>query len=618
MVHLYGVASSTDSGYRDISSWTPVDPASSSNKHAKDSWAIVCDQIECSRNEILIWLVGDIYGIHRNNGESEEYTARPSSLDPIKFCRRQIGKHGTDVLSEFNGEFLLIVYDEKREDLHFVTDRLAAVPLYHTRSETGAFVFSTNIQDVVVHPNVQTGFHPDYLHEYLAFKHVIGVKTPFIGIEELHPGSITTLDLDTGLISTEVYWRPHYRPRYRSFEQVVDQFTTIFTKVIEEWIREDDEYGILLSGGSDSRLILATLGDRSTTLHMSDWANRENRTAKQVATIAGASFITLWRGEEYQIGSMNRNRSLSNFTGWFTQPFTSGMDDEINDHVDVLFSGLYADSLFKPFSIPTRDFSLGDLGTITLPVERSIDTISDYIDWQLESAHVNPELPTNLRTILADNIHRDGNKIINHGVTYDSIRDMTTFGSIYPLSNDDDLIFQLGLMRHCPYRTPYLDDRLLDLAETIPITDRLRKNLINRAVVRLNPDLAAVPHANTGIPLTWKFPVEFVGRNLVAAWRKHVHDERPPKPYMTNGSWINDSELLRGHDFMKWAIERYGNHTEITPGIDRETIEQYYRQHLKGENRHVELYTIMTVLSMPATEYLNSGMELVPHSSQVP
>jgi asparagine synthase (glutamine-hydrolysing) len=616
VTHLYGGGG--NGGTPATEGWEVVERTSRELHYRDDRISIAGEGPRRLADGTRIWLVGDCYGFDDGAvGGSRGHTPRPPGTDPVDYCADVLDRHGEEGFLGLNGDFLVVRYDPEGGRLSFVTDRLSSIPLYHARTDDGDLVFSTNVQDVAVHPDVETGFDPGYLHEYLVFKHVFGVKTPFRGVEELHPGSITTFDLGAETIETDVYWRPRYRPEERPFEDVVEEFTATFTQVVDEWTDDGGEYGVLLSGGSDSRLILGVLGERAVGLHMTDWTNREARATKRAADVVGARFVPLPRGGEYRAGSIERNRHLSNFTGWFTQPYTTGMEDEIRREVDGLLSGLYADTLFKHFPLPARTLPLGPVGSLTLPIEKPIRTIPEYIDWLAEGACCDPDLPTDLRTVLTENVYREGGRIVNHGVRYDSIEEMVIAGNYYPLSNDDDLVFQRGLSRITRYRTPFLDDRLIDLSLSIPTVYRHRRNLINRAVERLDPGLATVAHAHTGVPLTWEFPAEYVARNLVAAWRKHVHEEQPPKPYMTNGPWLDDSELIRSHDFLGEAIERYADNAVALPGIDRTTVDRYYREHRGGADRLVELYTLMTVLSMPATERIATEMTTVSDAERV-
>ncbi|KYH24369.1 asparagine synthetase B [Halalkalicoccus paucihalophilus] len=563
-------------------------------------------------NEPVWWVLGELYGFDATVLDGQRgYARRPLATDPAQYCARLYNQYGIEFVRGLNGNFFLLGYDPSQQQVFAVTDRLATVPIYYTTptQSSDPVVFSSNIQRIPLFPSVETSYDSAYLHEYFAYKRTFGVKTPLSGIEELPPGSITRFDLADQTTTVNQYWTPEFAPIDKPFGWFVDEFVHRFTTVINEWIDSDQEYGVLTSGGSDSRLILAALNGNATAFHMADWMNREARTAERVASISGAEFTVLYRGADYQAGSLERNRSIATFNGWFTQPYTSGFEDEITTTVDALLSGLYGDTLFKRFPIPSPDLSIGPLGTVTLPLEQRVETIDEYIDWLLDSAFVSDigEMPTDLRSVLETNIYRDGDQIIHHGVAYRSLDDLVYYSACYPLSNDDDLIFHKGIQKMLPYRSPFLDNRLIDLSLSMPIRYRLRRNIISQAVERLNPALAAIPHSNTGAPLTRSFPIEYLTRNLTALYRTRLMDESPPEPYMTNGSWIDDAELLRHHPFFRQAIEKYGHLADSLPGLDQEILETYYQEHCNGQTHLTELYTIMTVLSMPLTAYLASG-----------
>lgn len=563
------------------------------------------------KDEPVWWVLGNIYGFDRTALDGQQsYTQRPTATTSASYCAYLYDQYGIDFVRGLNGNFFILGYDPLKQQVAAVTDRLASVPVYYTAATQAGdpIIFSSNIQQISTDPAVETAYEPTYLHEYLAYKRTFGVKTPLDGIEEFQPGSITLFDLTDKTYDVEQYWTPQFQPVDQPFNTFVDEFIRQFTTILDEWIDPEQSYGVLASGGSDSRLILAALDGDVTAFHMADWMNREARIAERVASISGAEFTVLQRGADYRAGSLERNCSVANFNGWFTQPYTSGFDDELTNKVDGLLSGLYGDTLFKGFSIPSPSLSVGPLGKLTLPIEHRLETIEEYIDWLHDRAFVTNslDLPTDLRSVLEANIYRDGDQIMHHGVAYDSLQDLVYYSACYPLSNDDDMIFQTALQRNHTYRSPFLDNRMLDLSLSLPIRYRLRKNIINRAVERLDSSLAAIPHSTTGVALTHSFPVEYLSRNLTAFCRAHIVDEMPPEPYMTNGSWINDAELLRHHPFFEAALEKYGHLADGLPGLDQKVIEAYYQEHLEGENRLVELYTLMTVLSMPVTTHLVS------------
>lgn len=564
------------------------------------------DQPVVIDDDTYVWVLGEVYGFDDTPlGGSTGHRPRPDRLDSASYCARLYETHGLAFANGLNGNCVVFVYDEMSGDFSIVTDRLGSIPIYYARPGDGV-VFSTNIEGVANHPAVETAFDLDYLHEYLVYRRSFGVKTPLKGIEELQPASVSTIDIDTGSIEVQRYWQPRYSPRDVSFDSFVDEFVGTFERVIDEWHRDDLRYGVLLSGGSDSRLNLAALDSEVTAFHMGDWMNREARTAERVAIESGNEFVFLKRDSDYQADALERNSQFSNFNGWFTQAYATGFEDEIISRVDALLSGMYADTLFKDIVIPSPTYSFGRMGNLTLPIESRIESVPEFIDWLLEGAPGNDSLPVpgDLRSVLEANIYWDDDEIVHHGVRYGSIEDLVYCNGYFPLTNDDDVIFRNSLRNMVPYRTPFLDNRLVELSLRMPIHYRLRRNLINAAVNRLDPQLAAIPHAQTGLGLNHSFVTEYFGRTFTALWRKHVGEETPPHPHLTHSSWVDNAELIRTDDFFWNAIRSRRDLIDGLGFLDFGDVRECYRAHLEGKNNVVELYTLLTVLNMPITEKL--------------
>ena len=76
---------------------------------------------------------------------------------------------------------------------------------------------------------------------------------------------------------------------------------------------------------------------------------------------------------------------------------------------------------------------------------------------------------------------------------------------------------------------------------------------------------------------------------------------------MTDGPWLDDVELLRSSEFPTEVLSEYGRLADGSPGPDANAIRQLYRDHCDGENYIGELYTLLTMLTMPVTEQLLGG-----------
>lgn len=154
----------------------------------------------------------------------------------------------------------------------------------------GGFVFSSRIQLLARHPAVETAFEQWYLQEYFAFGRALGTRTPLSGIEKLSPASRTCVDVSTGEYETEVYWRPEYCPLDRPYSEFVREFADRFKRVVDDRTQEDAEYGVLMSGWIDSRIIPAALDSEATGYHMNEWENQEAEITRMVTEMAGHDF----------------------------------------------------------------------------------------------------------------------------------------------------------------------------------------------------------------------------------------------------------------------------------------------------------------------------------------
>lgn len=563
---------------------------------------------EADDGSVKIWVWGDVYGYDSGSEHVPRENGRGGSA---AFCARLYDALGEKFVSGLNGDFALVIYDESAETVSFVTDRFATRPIFYARPDDETFVFSSASQSLPTHPAVAVEFDLPYLYEYLELRRVFGVKTPLVGIEELPPASVVTVDLDDLSTETRTYWTPSYEPVDKPFSAFLDEFTDTITEVFAEWTEDDLDYGVLLSGGSDSRLVQAAIDQPITAFHNADFMSREAKIARRAANAAGDDFRLLQRDEEYDARLLKNVPSLSNFSGWFDQAYFTGFEDEITGEVDALVTGLYADMLFGGGPLATHEISLGDVGKLSLPAKRSINSIDDYVEFQTKNA-IEPlpyfDEPLSLKSVLRSNIRWDDGDIVSHGVRYDSLQDLVMYGDFYPMGGDTDAIFSRSLMQMRPYRTPFLDNRLIDLAQKVPVRYLLRRNLVNAAVSELDPALAAIPHARTGVPLKYPFAIDFLGENLYGFWRKHVSEERPPESHLSHAPWPNRQELIRAQSFTEDAFTDRQELFETLPFLDFEGAVQCYGDHLDGADNTTVLYSLLTLLNMPVARAANSPL----------
>ncbi|SEO39415.1 asparagine synthase (glutamine-hydrolysing) [Halogranum amylolyticum] len=564
-----------------------------------------------SGDDVVVRLWGSIWGDDTDEGYSVV------DEDPETYCARRYREVGLEFLEGLNGNFAGALYDAEAGTLSLFTDRMGTRPINYYRGDSAEsdaadaasvgtpLVFSTSIQSLPLHPDVSTDFDEDYLTEYFAFRRSFGLKTPLKGVEQLHPASVMTVDVNDGSTTTERYWTPHHDPVDVSRERLAERLAETMKAVVADRTREDATYGLLLSGGSDSRLVLAAfdaLDHPVRTYHLNEWRNREARIAERAADVVGADHRLLVRDESYQARSLDTAPRFANFVGYFNQHHAGGFAETFRDECDFLFTGHFGDTVFKGDHVRTPTVDLGRFGSFDLPIDRPTRSLDDLVDERVSPAPEYLTTSTDVESIYYDNVVRRGRTVVDHGVEYPSMRE-ATICCAHQLPNDGSQFFYHATAQMLPSGTPFLDNRLVDLFLKIPPKQLLRGDLINRATELLSPELADLPHGRGLVPISYPFAVQWASE-LARDFGKLF---RPAEStYRSDGPWTDHHNLIRNHPFVREVVDANEERIESLPFLSWDGVQRCLRAHEAGENRMKELYTLVTFLQMPLLDRLKT------------
>lgn len=563
----------------------------------------------------LLWIWGEVYGHYDNFGSYVAKSDEAPSLTKSEYCAVLYEKYGEEFISGLNGSFAGVIFDEATHSLRLFTDRLGSRPIYYTLAEEG-IVFSTQIQALSAFLSDRLSFDKNFTAEYFAFERTLGRKTPIAGVECIHPGAITRIDLNNHSVTVDVKWRPTHEPTSQPFNHFVDEFVKVFKSAVDERYDSNKKTGVLLSGGSDSRLIMSALPDKNVTgYHINDWKNREAEVAEQIADVLGKPFVFIERNEEYYRRALEFSARVSNYASWLQHGHASGFADVLRAESDVLITGHYSDTLFKSHYLPYRGISIpGTSLEIPMYTEETVETVADLVEMYLGTKFHNRkhdgtlpnylQVDTDLRTILEKNIGMENGLVNHHGVTYASPYDAALFSEAYPLTNTAGRLFFDVMLQIAPYRNPFLDVRLIELMTKLPIEYRLRKNIINASISQTQPELADLPHPYRNIAIKHPFVLQYLA--MYVNWVKNrLKSETKPQPYYNSqGSWPKWPELIRHQYLVKSALKEQIGVLEATEWIDMDVVWNEYERHMNGEDRFDQLYSAFSFASIPATQSL--------------
>jgi len=279
-----------------------------------------------------------------NTHSDSETILHGYALDPEGFVER------------LHGMFAFALYDRARRRVVIARDRLGIKPLYYAVLP-GRVVFASEIKALLPLLGKSPEINPSAFVQFLQNQFNTGEETILKEVRRVLPGETIIIAADLS-VTRRQYWTPlHVATRAIGYEEAAEEFDVLFRQVMHEHIRSDVPYGLFLSGGIDSAILLAMLnrihdepirtfsvGYRD--VDMKDELPDAERIAKQFRTehtslrldrktVFGHLVRTVWAADDL----MRDYASLP----------TSVLAEHAGSHLKVVFTGEGGDEVFAGY-----------------------------------------------------------------------------------------------------------------------------------------------------------------------------------------------------------------------------------------------------------------------------
>ncbi len=264
-------------------------------------------------------------------------------------------EHGSRLVEQLRGMFACAVFDRRDETLMLARDAIGVKPLYWARVGE-RILYASEIKALLCDPQLPRDLDPDGLERYLAFGFVPGETTVLRAVRKLRPGC-RMLVTPAGF-RIERWWSwPDFVPdpalARAPLATLADETGTRLARSTEAMLLSDRPVGILLSGGLDSSLMVASLPEairretRTFTIGFDSGGHHdERRFASEVARTFGT------RHHESEV-ALDPARTLPRVVALLDEPCADPaavpahlVALAASEHVTVLLSGTGGDELF--------------------------------------------------------------------------------------------------------------------------------------------------------------------------------------------------------------------------------------------------------------------------------
>jgi asparagine synthase (glutamine-hydrolysing) len=206
-----------------------------------------------SNEDGTVWIAfnGEIYNHRALRAElTRTHTFRGASdTEVIVHLYEELGEA---VFAKLEGMFAIALYDTKKDRLFLARDRMGKKPLFYSVQQ-GTLFFGSELKALMAHPAFVRTVDPVSLNKYFLYEYVPTPHTILTDTYKLEPGTYLTWD-GKGYTKTP-FWKPTFLPKSTSFDASLSALDTALTQAVETRLVADVPVGIFLSGGLDSSAV---------------------------------------------------------------------------------------------------------------------------------------------------------------------------------------------------------------------------------------------------------------------------------------------------------------------------------------------------------------------------
>jgi asparagine synthase (glutamine-hydrolysing) len=360
---------------------------------------------------------------------------------------------------EFNGLFSGALVDPKRKQVALFNDRYGSERIYVHEKDSILYFSSEAKALLAVLPELRVWDY-DGVTQYLTFGSTFDRKTLFSGVSTMPGGSLWKYQ-NGRKVSEDRYFKPDQWEAQTPLSKSAFEETYLETAkaVFPNYYRSDTKIGLSLTGGLDTRMILATLTEQDTSLVGYTYAAEDSDTLDVQIARKISGLLDL----DYQVLRLN-NAFVKDYSTFVDRSIylTDGTIGATGAHE------LYFTELAQAISSIRLTGNFGSELLRSMSTYKKIDLRSDVLSSDFsravdECASVDSDL--------------------SHPLTH------TAFGEI-----PEHLFGPVALARSfVTFRTPYLDNAIVKLAYRAPPSSRSSPSTALRLIAEGPSGLGNIP-----------------------------------------------------------------------------------------------------------------------------
>ena len=402
---------------------------------------------------------------------------------------------GEDMLDKLRGMFAFVIFNKNTNEVFGARDFFGIKPLYYAKmGET--LMWGSEIKSFLDHPHFKKELNTDVLETYLTFQYSPTTETFFKNVYKLPAAHCFTYK--NGEMNVRRYWEVKFHAdNGHSLEDWVNRISDTFKNSVEVHKFADVEVGSFLSSGVDSSYVAAVANvDKTFTVGFGeDEKYNEIGYAKEFSKyIHKENFSKVISPEEYW-------NSLSKIQYHMDEPLADPAAVALffvcqiaSEKVKAVLSGEGADEIFGGYNIYHNPADMASYFKIPRPIRKAVGAVAEKlphkhgINYLIRGSKDLDERFIGNAYIFSEKERKDILSIKTNApdamaITkpfYDKVRDQDQVTQMQYIDlhlwMTGDILLKadkMSMAHSLELRVPFLDRKVMELAEQIPVKDRV-------------------------------------------------------------------------------------------------------------------------------------------------
>ena len=402
---------------------------------------------------------------------------------------------GEDMLDKLRGMFAFVIFNKNTNEVFGARDFFGIKPLYYAKmGET--LMWGSEIKSFLDHPHFKKELNTDVLETYLTFQYSPTTETFFKNVYKLPAAHCFTYK--NGEMNVRRYWEVKFHAdNGPSLEDWVNRISDTFKNSVDVHKFADVEVGSFLSSGVDSSYVAAVANvDKTFTVGFGeDEKYNEIGYAKEFSKyINKDNFSKVISPEEYW-------NSLSKIQYHMDEPLADPAAVALffvcqiaSEKVKAVLSGEGADEIFGGYNIYHNPADMASYFKIPRPIRKAVGAVAEKlphkhgINYLIRGSKDLDERFIGNAYIFSEKERKDILSIKTNApdamaITkpfYDKVRDQDQVTQMQYIDlhlwMTGDILLKadkMSMAHSLELRVPFLDRKVMELAEQIPVKDRV-------------------------------------------------------------------------------------------------------------------------------------------------